>query len=109
MLNKMFKEFGDEPIFRNIINSMLDSAIMDVNNDLKFKKIDIDDDIVGSVLLMVINRNVGFEFLKTINLVLNGANEDAYGNVNEFIDKLTLMYGDAENKRDEFLKNEGLQ
>lgn len=100
MFDKMFKEFGNDPVFQEIINEFVDTAIMDINNQLKFKKINIDEDVIGATLLMVIKNKVGIEFLKTINLTINGADETAYSNVNDYLNKVELIYNNAENLRD---------
>lgn len=102
MFSEMFNEYGNDPIFQKIIKSTLKKMLMQVNNDLKFKEVDINDDLVKATLLMCINEDYCFEFLKTINLVMNGADETAFGNVNEFLNKLENMYIEADLMKEEY-------
>ena len=103
MFDKMFKEYGTDPLFKEMIETFIENAILDVNNDLKLRKWDIEDNLVGAVLLMVISHDVGIEFLRTLNLVINGADEIAFGNVNEYLNKLEVIYLQAKDHRDKTL------
>ena len=106
MFDGLFEEFGNDEVFRKIVEKMADKAIIDINNQLKFKEIDLDDAIVGAILLIVIRNKLGIEFLRTINMVVNGSDEIAYANVNDFFNKLESLYINAENYRDTTLNNE---
>ena len=103
MFSEMFNEFGDDPIFQKIIKKTLKDMFIRVNNDLKFKELDIDDDLVKATLLMCINEDYCFEFLKTINLVINGEDATAFGNVNEFLNKIQNMYMEADLMKEEYV------
>ena len=96
MIDKMFSEFGDDPRFRAMINNFVNDQILEISNDLKFKNLKLGDDIVTVTLMMVISQKNGFEFLRTINMVINGNDEVAFGNVNEFINFLENMFDDAQ-------------
>lgn len=101
MFDELFNEFGNDKGFQSIIQNILNKMILNVSNDVKFNNHDVDEELVKATLLVVINNKVGFEFLRSLNLALNGADEVAFGNVNEFLNKLELMYDDAETMREE--------
>ena len=92
MFDEMFDALGDNPKFQEVIKNIIDKMVLDVNNDLKLKKIDLNEDIVKATLLICINNTTSFDFMRTINLVMNGADEVAFGNVNEFLYNLENIY-----------------
>lgn len=106
MLYGLFDAFGNDPKFMEVMQEIVDKTIIDVNNELKYGNVEITDKIVGAVLLVVIRKRVDIEFLRTINLNLNGADETAYGNVNDFLNKLELLYNKAENDKEEVMNKE---
>lgn len=103
MMSEMFNEFGNDKKFQKIIQDMIDKMILNVSNDVKFNNLDVDDELVKTTLLAVIHNKIGFEFLKTLNLAINGADEIAFGNVSEFLNKIEVMYNDAETMREEHM------
>ena len=104
MMEGLFDAFGNDPQFIEIMQEMADNAVLDINNDLKYGNLDINHQVVGATLLMIIRRGTaGFEFLRTINLVLNGSDETAYANVTDFINKLEVIYIKAEDDKEKTL------
>lgn len=104
MFDDLFDNFGDNPLFQKIIGNIMESMVMQVNNDLKFGDLKINDDVVKATLLVSITDNWVFEFLRTINLHLNGADEIAYGNVNDYLNKLETIYLEGDKMKEEHLK-----
>lgn len=95
------RELIGNSYFQDFIKSMAKKCVIEVNNQLKFKEIDVDDELVKSTILLVFNEDFGFEFLKTINLAINGADETAFGNVNDFLNKIEALYLEGKSSRDE--------
>ena len=102
MFSAMFDELGDDPRFQKMIKETVKNMVMRVNNDLKFKELEVDDDVVKATLLICINEDYCFEFLKTINLVVNGEDETAFGNVAEFLNKLETIYIEADLMKEDY-------
>jgi len=100
MFDGLFKEFGDDPKFKSIMSEIAGNMVLNISNDLKFGKINIDDDLVGAAVLVCI-QEFSFPFLKSVNFALNSSDADKLGDVNEFIDKLQALYINAENKKKE--------
>jgi len=104
MFDKLFDAYGKDPHFQKLIMEMVDDMMIDVNNDLKFKKIDLDNPVVAGMVLINFKSVVGINFLRTINLVMNGDDETAFGNVNVFLDKIEELYLKAENQNKKSLQ-----
>lgn len=107
MIDDLFDEFGTNPMFIKMVSKMTDRMIIDVNNELKFGDVKVDYDIVGAVILLLFRNQLGFEFIKTINLNLNGNDEVAFANVTDFINKLELLYVTADENKEKAMKKYG--
>lgn len=107
MFSEMFNEHGDNPMFQKVICTMVEKLQMQVTNDLKLGELTIDDDIVKAVWVSQISNVTAFELMENFNLILNGADETAFANVNQFIQQIKMIYLDGEEKKEEVL-NRGL-
>lgn len=95
MFDKMFDEFGSDPRFMEVMKSITKDIVLDISNDLKFNKVDVEEPIVGAIALISL-QEFSFVFLRSLNMALNGVDANKMGDVNEFIDKLEAIYFKAE-------------
>lgn len=103
MIGDVPNELMGNDMFQDFIRKMVEDIHLKVNNDLKLGEITIDDEIVKATWFSMISNRQTFEMMKTFNLVLNGADADAFGNVNKFISNIETIYLDGETQRDEYL------
>ncbi len=81
---------------------MVEDMVLDMSNDIKFGKVNVDDDVVGAVILICLQK-YSCNVLRSINFALNNTDAEKMGNINEFIDKIEALYYKAEAKRDEVM------
>lgn len=103
MIEDMFDTFGDDPRFQSMINKMVDKMVIETNNELKFGKRQVNDDLTGATLLICIRNQLSFEFLRTVNMCINGSDETTFANVTNFINQLEMLYLKAEENKEECL------
>lgn len=106
MIDKMFDEFGDNPMFKEFVNDIIDTMVIDINNDLKFGELALNETIVGATLLVNIRNQLTFEFLRTINMKMNGNDDITFANVVDFINKLEAIYVTADEHKKIFMQQE---
>lgn len=103
MFSDNLNEMGNNPLFQDFICNMVEHIQLKICNDLKTGGVTIDEDIVKAVWYSIISNRTSFELMRNFNLILNGADETAYGNINKFIGQIELIYLEGENKKNEVL------
>ena len=91
-MEDMFNRFGDNPIFQEMVKSIVKDAVLKIANDLQQNNISIDDDIIDSTVRICLSNESAIVFFKSINLVVNAKEEIAFQNVNEFLQIIEAMY-----------------
>ena len=94
MFDRIVDAFGDDPRFAAMVREMFNDIVLNVNNDLKFGKMNLDDGVFKGIIATIF-EDYTFELLRTINLVQNGSDAEKMGNVNDFINDLESIYYDG--------------
>lgn len=105
MFDEMYNVFGDDPRFEEFVNGMMENIVLQMSNEIKFNKRDVEDSCVKTTLSCLF-KDYSFTFLRSINLVQNGADAEKMGNINEFIDSLEKMYFEGRQELDDFKKEQ---
>jgi len=88
-------------ILNEMMKTIMENAVLQISNDIKTGKLNVDDDIVVCTIHTLLN-DFEFNFLKQINLAINGSDAEKMGNVNEFIDELEILFLQGEKSMNEF-------
>ena len=97
--NPMSEMLGDVN-FKDFVQAMTQQIVTEIANDLKFGKVDINDEVVTSSIIICL-QDFSFPMLRSLNFVWNGKNEERFYNVNAFIEMLEDIYFKTQDKRNE--------
>lgn len=99
----MFEMSDKEKMLGEIMGAMIKHKVDTVSNELRFNNMDIN----SSEVVLAFNacfHEFTFNFMKALNLVMNGADAEKMGNINEFISILEGRYLDSEDFRKEIME-----
>lgn len=98
-MDEMFNALSQNSEFRDFIGAMAEKIVLDIANDVKLGKLDANEELVSATLLICLQSH-SFPFLKALNFAWNGSgDEEGFGAINQFIDKLQLIYFEQESRR----------
>ena len=80
-----------EDMFYEIMAEEIRKGVEKTANDLRYKNMELNT-FESLMAFYVCFQTFSFNFMRAVNLVLNGADADKMGNVNEFINDLEAYY-----------------
>ena len=98
----MFEMSDKEKMLGELVGAMIKHKVDTVSNELRFNNMDINSSEVVLAFYACFHEFT-FNFMKALNLVMNGADAEKMGNINEFILILEGRYLDSQDFQKEIM------
>lgn len=99
----MLNMSDEQKMLGELIGKMIQRKVEKVSNELVYDNKELTDPEV-TMTFNACFQDFTFIFMKSLNLVLNGADAEKMGNVNEFITLLEAKYQQSEDLRKEVME-----
>ena len=93
----------EQKMLGELMGKMIQRFVEKVSNELVYDNKELTDPEV-TMTFNACFQDFSFIFMKSLNLVLNGADAEKMGNVNEFITLLEAKYNQSEELRKEVME-----
>lgn len=91
---------NEDKLLGELVGRIVKTRVERVSNDLIYNNMELTNPEV-MVTFNACFHDFSFTFMKALNLVLNGADPEKMGNINEFIQLLEAKYQQSEEIREE--------